>query len=477
VGASLVGVGLGALLGSFLVALLPEGLPAEIAGISGFALGLWLGQTLGELLATDRAAARQSWSVTFLTYAVLVPPGYFLAQIGAAADSVLFGASLALAVGLLVLIRVTTNSQARTRELEAEVTESVSAREHLELIFDQAPEAIVGVDLAGSVSWMNRTAAAWLGWDEPTVGQPIELALPIQAADGGQLDHTLLLARAAADRHPVHAEGRLEGDPDAPHQVLVSYSAMEDGDGGSQGLVLLRDLADMPETVREQEELAVKLSHELRTPLTSILGYAELITTQTHKNPSTAPRTEYVQRISDSGTYMLRLVNNLLDLGRLAREDERLPISRVELVELTRAVVEAHRPQAAARNQQLDLQAPRPPLNTRTNDLALRQILTNLVANAVKYTPPDGSIKVVLSAEPGWIVWQVVDSGIGLSEEEQQKLFTRFFRSERPEARQTRGTGLGLALSKELLERLEGSIEVQSTVDQGSTFTVRVPRR
>ena len=110
-----------------------------------------------------------------------------------------------------------------------------------------------------------------------------------------------------------------------------------------------------------------------------------------------------------------------------------------------------------------------------TSDLAVRQILTNLVSNAIKYTPPGGEVRVELELKPNSLAWRVTDTGIGISPEEQAKLFTRFFRSQRPEARLTKGTGLGLALARALAERLGGTITVQSAVDQGSTFTLTLP--
>jgi two-component system phosphate regulon sensor histidine kinase PhoR len=99
------------------------------------------------------------------------------------------------------------------------------------------------------------------------------------------------------------------------------------------------------------------------------------------------------------------------------------------------------------------------------------------VVNAIKYTPSDGHVRVTLTEGPTTITWQVVDDGIGLSSEEQLKIFGKFFRSQRPEARLTKGTGLGLALTKALVDRLGGSIHVQSEVNRGSVFTVQLPRR
>lgn len=476
-GASLAGVGVGATLGQ-LAATAPLG-PADLARGIGFSLGLWLAQTVAERLAPERRLSVPSAIVNLLTHAVLLPPGLLLAQIGSSQDKLPFVAGLGLAVGVMILVRAITNSEARAVELEAQVSSSVDARERLELIVDHVPEAMLGIDLQGRVRWLNRTAADWLGEGATSaVGQPAGLALPVRTTEGRELDHADLLARSALEGRPLHEEGLLEGAPGAPERVLVSYSAGADPLDAEQGLVLLRDASVITDSLREQEQLAVHLSHELRAPLTTILGYAQLLANQGSRDQLPDARTEFAQRISESGDYMLRLVNNLLDLGRLTRNDaEQLPLSHVDTVGLTRGVIEDQRPQADARAQELSFRGPPGPVSLLTSDLALRQILTNLVANGIKYTRQGGHVALTLSDEPDAVTWRVTDDGIGLTPDELSKLFTRFFRSQRPEARLIKGTGLGLALTKALVEQLDGTIEVQSALDQGSTFTVRLPRR
>jgi signal transduction histidine kinase len=476
--ASLLGTGMGAALGSLGAAPLPAGISGETARALGFALGLWLGQYAVDWADVRRVAVSPSWLVQLLTNLALVPPGIFLAEIGAADDPIPFLASLGLAVALAILVRASTNSETRTAEFAVQAANSADARTHLELIVDQAPEAILGMDMDGKVRWLNRTAAEWLG-DRAgeVVGQAARTAVALRTPHGGQLDHARLLARAAEEGRPLHEEGLLEGAAGAPERVLASYSAAGDPASADLGLVLLRDASVVTESLREQEELAVHLSHELRAPLTTILGYAQLMANPHGSEAVADPRTEFARRISESGDYMLRLVNNLLDLGQLARDEVgRLPTERIDAATITREVVEAHRVQAGERAQELSVTAPSGPLYLETAELALRQILTNLVANAIKYTPANGHIRVELLGEAEAVVWKVVDDGIGLSPDEQAKLFGKFFRSQRPEARLTKGTGLGLALTKALIERLGGSIEVRSAVDQGSTFTVRLPR-
>jgi signal transduction histidine kinase len=110
-----------------------------------------------------------------------------------------------------------------------------------------------------------------------------------------------------------------------------------------------------------------------------------------------------------------------------------------------------------------------------TDELIVRRIVDNLLSNAIKYTPAGGSVRVTAKQRADNVEVAVIDTGIGLTEEEQQMLFQRFFRSSRPEARQERGTGLGLALVQESIRRIGGQISVKSRIGEGSTFTVSIP--
>jgi signal transduction histidine kinase len=175
--------------------------------------------------------------------------------------------------------------------------------------------------------------------------------------------------------------------------VLASYSVIREADSDGLGVVLLRDASLVGETLREQEELAVQLSHELRAPLTTILGYAQLISNPNATSLQPDAQTEFARRISESGDYMLRLVNNLLDLGRVSRDEaEAPPLQPVDVVGLSRDTVEAVRQQANQKGQELRFDSALDSLVVQSSDLALRQILNNLLANAIKYTPPSGQV-------------------------------------------------------------------------------------
>jgi len=184
---------------------------------------------------------------------------------------------------------------------------------------------------------------------------------------------------------------------------------------------------------------------------------------------------EFASRIMSSGDYMLRLVNNLLDLRRMESGADRIEAEPLQLDVILRTTFGMMMPRASEKEMalSLDVAPDLPPLVS--DELLVRRVLDNLISNAIKYTPAGGLVRVTAAPEGAGIAIAVTDSGIGLTEDEQAHLFERFFRSGRPEARQERGTGLGLSLVREAARRLGGEVRVTSAVGVGSTFTFWIP--
>jgi signal transduction histidine kinase len=240
------------------------------------------------------------------------------------------------------------------------------------------------------------------------------------------------------------------------------------------------------------------MSHELRTPLNSILGFSELLTTARHGR-LTEKQARYVQNIHTSGEHLLALINDLLDLSKV--EAGKIEI-RPETFVLSEALVGALtqiRPQADAKDLRLSLHAEEAPLTLNADPLRFKQIVFNLLSNALKFTPNGGTITVTarrgsrgegpgssdaspLNPKPStlypgdFIEIAVSDTGIGITAEDLPKLFQPFTQLESPFVKRHQGTGLGLALTKYLVELHGGSIWAESAGEGlGSTFTVCLP--
>ena len=228
---------------------------------------------------------------------------------------------------------------------------------------------------------------------------------------------------------------------------------------------------DVPADVLE--ERAMELTHELRSPLTAILGYAGLLARAGIRDR--AREETYVASITASSNYMLRLVNNILDLQRLESGTQPLQLRHVTLDQFLSEALASIQPRADEKGVRT-LLAVAPGLPSLiTDELLLRRAIDNLLSNAVKYTRPGDEIRLTASREGPTIAIAVADSGIGLTEEERERVFERFFRGRRSEARAERGTGLGLTIVRESVHRLNGQVRVESTLGRGSTFTLLLP--
>ncbi|WP_231856082.1 sensor histidine kinase [Nocardia cyriacigeorgica] len=218
-------------------------------------------------------------------------------------------------------------------------------------------------------------------------------------------------------------------------------------------------------------------SHELRTPLTTIRGFAEL-----YRQGAATDAGLFMERIESEANRMSVLVGDLLMLARL---DAQRPLERepVDLLALASDAVHSARAAAAARHPELpprpiDLDA-RPGTGTYeiTGDAArLRQVLANLLNNALVHTPPDAAITVALTPHDDEVLLEVSDTGPGLPPEEAARIFERFYRTDTSRSRDSGGTGLGLSIVQALVAAHGGTVHVHSTVGEGTTFTVRLPR-
>jgi PAS domain S-box-containing protein len=228
------------------------------------------------------------------------------------------------------------------------------------------------------------------------------------------------------------------------------------------------------EANQRKTEFVTLVSHELRTPLASIVGYTELLLGEEGGLLSTRQR-EWLSIIGHNADRLETLTNDLLDTARIEMGQIELKHTPLDLIPLIQDVARALRPQIARKGQWLTLElAAALPAVVGDAD-RIRQILTNLLSNALKYTPTGGRITVAAREDAGCVRVAVQDTGIGLTPSEQARLFTPFFRAQHDTAQRVGGTGLGLAITRTLVELHGGAITVTSLPGQGSTFSFTLP--
>jgi PAS domain S-box-containing protein len=467
---ALTGVFVGDLSGWALLSVLPrlEGLMQTAAASVAFAFGVWAGELVIARVAERGGFGREVRAVpcaSLIANLILAFPGAVLAEVLASRGVTLFALFLVVLVVALGLIALYLTADAERRGAAGE-------RQRLESIVSQVPDGIFAVRPDLTLEWLNDTASRLTGWDpEQAAGRTATEVVQARRPDGTLVDHHDAFMRAAKTGKAVHEAATLKDRRGQDRSVIISYTSLTVGtDGFEVGVAAVREL-----TEDSRDSQIADLGHELRSPLTAILGYTGLMLGAAPGSLDAERQAEFLARIAASGDYMLRLVNNLLDLRRMESGVEQLQPSTIHVDRILQLVVAMARPRATEKQVELTLDVEPGLRPVLTDELLVRRIIDNLISNAIKYTPAGGSVKVEAGQRGDTIQVAISDTGIGLSEEEQAMLFQRFFRSSRPEARQERGTGLGLALVQESIRRLGGHIAVSSRMGEGSTFTVSIP--
>ncbi|MCB9779215.1 MAG: response regulator [Alphaproteobacteria bacterium] len=230
---------------------------------------------------------------------------------------------------------------------------------------------------------------------------------------------------------------------------------------------LARALQRLEAQDRMKNRFFANISHELRTPLTLILSPVQTLLDRA--SPGTDRRS--LQTVADNAERLLRLIDDLLELSRLDAGFTRLKLGQFDPGELARDNVERARPALSAKGLKLALAIDDDLPRMWGDEHRLDIVLTNLVGNAIKYTPDDGSVTVVVSRCDDGVRFAVHDTGPGIAPDDLEQVFDRFFQSERADRNRVGGVGIGLALAKELVELHEGRMEVESTVGEGSCFS------
>ncbi|MGO9481672.1 MAG: sensor histidine kinase [Candidatus Kryptoniota bacterium] len=222
-----------------------------------------------------------------------------------------------------------------------------------------------------------------------------------------------------------------------------------------------------------KDEFLANTSHELRTPLNSIIGFLTLITEGYYDSESEL-RT-FTRNALDSSYHLLSVINDLLDISKIEAGKMQLEIEKVYVDELIAEVCRSFAVQTKQKGVDLVQFCKDSPLFASADLRKLKQVLINLLGNAVKFTP-DGCIKVMVERHDGNILFRIMDTGIGIPTEKRDKLFQRFIQVDGSSTRKFSGTGLGLVISKHLLEMMGGNIKIESKGrGKGTTVHLKIP--
>ncbi|MDP2183593.1 MAG: response regulator [Actinomycetota bacterium] len=260
------------------------------------------------------------------------------------------------------------------------------------------------------------------------------------------------------------------------HRVLeVRTNPVIDRAGRYIGCVsTLHDVTAAREIAVMKNEFVSMVSHELRTPLTSIKGYVDLIVDGEAGEINDIQR-EFLQIVQENSDRLVELINDLLDISRMESGRVHLKLEPLELPEIVQGVLDTFRTYADQSNVELSAKVGDDLPRVAGDRDRVGQVMMNLVSNAIKYSPGGGAATIGVGRDGDLVVISVSDSGIGISEEDQAQLFTKFFRVDSTLTREIGGTGLGLSICKTVVELMGGSIWVESVAGEGSTFSFSLP--
>jgi PAS domain S-box-containing protein len=242
-------------------------------------------------------------------------------------------------------------------------------------------------------------------------------------------------------------------------------------------VAVVRDISKEAEIERMKNEFISTVSHELRTPMTSVKGYADLLVSgNVQIGELNETQRRFVTIIQSNANRLTDLVNEILELSRIETGRVKLHFEALNLIELIREVAVSFDGQMVQKTMNLTLDLPTQLPEAQTDKARMTQILVNLIGNAWQYSPEHGRITVTAQLlGDNRVQIDVADNGIGIPEEEIDKIFERFYRSQRREVEMVDGTGLGLAITKSFVELLGGEISVKSELNVGTTFSFTVP--
>jgi signal transduction histidine kinase len=235
---------------------------------------------------------------------------------------------------------------------------------------------------------------------------------------------------------------------------------------------VLRDVTQLKEIDTLKSDFVATVSHDLRSPLTLMRGYATMLEMAGELNDQ---QKSYTRMIVQGVDNMAKLVNNLLDLGRIDF-GVGLQLENIPVLDILERVTSSLQMQAKEKHISLGVEIPRDlPHVIEADKALLQQALYNLVENALKYTPEGGEVTIRLQTDPSALIFAVQDTGIGIPQSDLPRLFEKFYRGTNREALAKRGTGLGLAIVKSIAERHGGKVWAESELGKGSTFYLLVP--
>ncbi|MCH2211346.1 MAG: ATP-binding protein [Fuerstiella sp.] len=349
------------------------------------------------------------------------------------------------------------------KQLNIRETQLRESSRRLVTVLEGMFEGVIALDGQEKVVLANAAAGRLLGFDPvEATGRPL-----LEVARNRAIHEVLTLP---ADQQTQYVEIELDDDR---NRVVGMNAAVLSSEHATRWILVLHDVTELRRLESLRQEFVANVSHELKTPLSSIKAYAE--TLRNGALNDTQNNRRFVAQIDEQAERLHELILDLLSIARIESGQRAFDIGAVMLCQTAKTCIAAN--EAVAVSKKINLVADGSPtdLEVKADEEGLRQILNNLIDNAIKYSPISSTVNVLWHVENATAVIQVSDTGQGIAPEFLPRVFERFFRVDKARSRALGGTGLGLSIVKHLAQSFGGSVDVRSQVGTGTVFTVRLP--
>lgn len=352
-----------------------------------------------------------------------------------------------------------------TRQLNVRETQLRESSRRLIAVLEGMVEGVIALDDQERIVLANAAAGRLLGF----VPSEAEGRSLLEVVRNRSIHEAFAVPESGRSRHTEVELGDEEGRVVAIHSTLLS------SEPSTRCILVLHDVTELRRLESLRQEFVANVSHELKTPLSSIKAYAETLLSGAIEDENHNKR--FVAQIDEQAELLNELIMDLLSIARIESGQQTFDISAICLADVAGFCIDSHQAAATAKDIQLTAEGAEDVL-VKVDEEGLRQILNNLVDNAIKYSPESGSVTVSWTADSDdfMVRIQVQDTGPGIRAEFLPRLFERFFRVDKARSRELGGTGLGLSIVKHLAQSFGGGVEVQSEPGSGTVFTVTLPR-
>jgi len=348
-----------------------------------------------------------------------------------------------------------------TAELKEKLNETARQKRQIEAILLHMTDGIIAFDIQGKILHINHAARTLLDLlsDDDTFEKVfMKLNLEINIEQIIYLDDWTSYDQKTnmKDKYLNLLFAPFKDEIDRPEGVIV----------------VIQDITEHVKLDNMRKEFVADVSHELKTPITSIIGYSETLLESEYEKET---QEKFLNVIVSEGQRMSKLVSDLLTLSKYDNDEMLMEKTKIDLGELVKEIYEKLKLETDKKEQKMEcfVTASVPPIYA--DKYGIERVIINILTNSIKYTKEKGTIKIYVGFVYNDAYIKIIDNGIGIPEEDLERIFERFYRVDKARTREMGGTGLGLSIAKEILDKNNGSIDIKSTVGKGTEVLIRIP--